>query len=397
MSFLTLPTGNMEQQNVKMKDLTPFSKVFVTKCTDYDVNNIYSNLKKSIGCFDDLSSFIKKGEKVLLKPNMIIGKKPEFHVNTHPAIVESIAKVVLECGGIPEIGDSPQRGTATELSRIIGYDKIASKLNIKIVDFTEPRISFYKDSKIYKKFEIDKKIFGYDKIINLAKLKTHASAIVSLSIKNIFGVISGPYKIEKHLNCRDNTELFATMLLELYNIVKPSFNIVDGIYGMEGDGPTDGVPRKLNMLICGNDGIAVDRVICELLGIDHNIVPIFKANKKLKIGEDNIKNIEILNENIDDLKVSDFKLPTTVSKESALPIKLLKRIVKSVLNDYFLTRPVISQQLCKKCFKCIKVCPFNAISNKNNLVKIDKKKCMRCYCCHETCEYGAIKIKKGLI
>ena len=151
------------------------------------------------------------------------------------------------------------------------------------------------------------------------------------------------------------------------------------------------------MLICGNDGIAVDRVICELLGIDHNIVPIFKANKKLKIGEDNIKNIEILNENIDDLKVSDFKLPTTVSKESALPIKLLKRIVKSVLNDYFLTRPVISQQLCKKCFKCIKVCPFNAISNKNNLVKIDKKKCMRCYCCHETCEYGAIKIKKGLI
>jgi uncharacterized protein (DUF362 family)/Pyruvate/2-oxoacid:ferredoxin oxidoreductase delta subunit len=365
------------------------SMVVIKECRTYQIEPVYRSIKEGLDLLGPISKFVKKGERVLIKPNMLIGESAERAVNTHPVVVESMARLVLEAGGTPLIGDSPMSGTASSVSKKTGYDKIADKLKIKIVDFTHPVRREFKEGKIFKSFEVEKTILECDRIINLAKLKTHTQMYVTLCVKNMFGSIVGRDKLKWHYVAGTSYDIFAKMLLEIYSFTKPVLNIIDGIIGMEGYGPLTGTPREVGVLIFGSDGLSVDRVACEIVGANPQKVPIFKANEELGIGVSRLEDIKIIGDDILKFKLKDFKFPQL----EAVNVGFLPGSVKNLIKDMTTSRPSLIKAKCKACKMCIEFCPAKTINFINEYPEINYKNCIRCYCCVEACKFEAMVVQ----
>jgi uncharacterized protein (DUF362 family)/Pyruvate/2-oxoacid:ferredoxin oxidoreductase delta subunit len=365
------------------------STVVVKECRSYQYDSVFRSIEDGLKLLGSISEFVKKGDKVLIKPNMLIGEIPERAVNTHPVVVESIARLVLEAGGIPVIGDSPMSGTASNASKKNGYDKVAEKLKIKIVDFTNPIRREFKEGKMFKSFEVDKSIVENDKIINVAKLKTHTQMYLTLCVKNMFGSIVGRDKLKWHFIAGTSYDIFAKMLLDIYSFTKPALNIIDGIVGMEGYGPLTGSPREIGALILGRDGVSVDRVACEIIGACYKDVPIFKANEELRAGVSRLEDIKIIGDDILRLKVKDFKFPHL----EVVDASFLPGWAKNLIKDITTSRPYVIKTKCRACKMCIEFCPAKTIALVNDYPEINYKNCIRCYCCVEACKFKAMIVK----
>ncbi len=361
----------------------------VKGCEDYKPDSVMLKLVEGLDLIGSIAAFVDKGDKVLIKPNMISGYPAEKAVNTHPIVVESVAKLVLDAGGIPVIGDSPMFGTARNASKKIGYAKVAEKLNIKIVDFVNQRPYEFPDGKAFKSLEVDKAVVENDKIINIAKLKTHTQMYMTLSVKNMFGSVVGRRKSQWHYIAGRSYETFASVLVELYRFTRPALNIIDGIVGMEGHGPLAGSPRQIGVLILGSDGMAVDRVACEIVGADYDRMPIFKANEELNAGVSRLEDIDIIGDEISQYMIKDFRFPELED----LNVGFLPMFVKNMIKDKITSRPSVVQSRCEICKKCIEVCPPSALHIVDDKVAINIKDCIRCYCCMEACENRAIEVK----
>ena len=180
------------------------------------------------------------------------------------------------------------------------------------------------------------------------------------------------------------------MLVDLHNLVKPSLSIVDGIVGMEGNGPGTGPLRQLGILVAGEDSFSVDRVITEVLGADPQHVTTLERVKNGDYGITDLAEIEVAGETIDAVKILDFKFPPA----TFLPEGRVKFLSK-LLKDGITHRPVISIEKCLSCKDCMKVCPMNCILEVNNGVEIDQNRCIQCHCCIEFCPEGAIDLVPG--
>lgn len=365
------------------------STIVIKESREYQPDVVYKSIKDGLELIGTMSSFIKEADRVLIKPNMLAGCPPERAANTHPVVIEAIAKLVLESGGVPMIGDSPMFGRASEASKKIGYQKIAEKLKINIVDFVHPVRCEFKEGKIFKNFEVDKTIIESDKIINVAKLKTHTQMYMTLCVKNMFGSVVGRDKTKWHYIAGKSHGVFAKMLLELYSFTKPVLNIIDGIVGMGGYGPLSGPTRQIGVLLFGRDGVSVDRVACEIVGADPKEMPIFRANEELKVGVSRLEDIKILGDDISKFMIKDFEFPQL----EAIDAGILPDFLKNRIKDKITPRPAIVTKKCKVCKKCIDACPTMTIGLIKGGVEIDYKNCIRCYCCIEACQYQAIEVK----
>jgi len=147
-------------------------------------------------------------------------------------------------------------------------------------------------------FLIPKIIKEVDSYINLAKLKTHMEAGMSLSLKNQMGMVAPGDRVKIHHSELDQ------MISYLGKLMKPDLNIVDGVIAMEGNGPHHGKPTKLNLVVAGTDMVEVDCLTCYLVGIDYNKVEHIKLSRELRIGD--FPSQETLKK-FDNLKVKDFK------------------------------------------------------------------------------------------
>jgi uncharacterized protein (DUF362 family) len=106
-----------------------------------------------------------------------------------------------------------------------------------------------------------------DVIINLPKFKTHSLTLLTLGVKNLFGCIPGPRKALWHLKAGEDRKTFAQILVDVYQIIHPSLTILDGIVGMEGNGPNSGQPIPLGLILASGDSLSLDQIVCDLLGV----------------------------------------------------------------------------------------------------------------------------------
>jgi uncharacterized protein (DUF362 family)/Pyruvate/2-oxoacid:ferredoxin oxidoreductase delta subunit len=368
------------------------STVVVKACPAYDTELVYHRLKEGLQAIGSLGTFVKAGEKVLLKPNMLTGCPPEQAVNTHPSVVEAAARLVLEAGAKPFIGDSPMFGTATQASQKAGYAEVAARLGIKIIDFTRPRRCECKDGVQFKSFEIDSAVMEADRIINLAKLKSHTQMYLTMCVKNMFGCVVGRDKLKWHYIAGKSYDTFARVLVELYRCTRPVLNILDGVVAMEGYGPLTGPSRKIGALLLGADAVAVDRVACALVGADPAKVPVFKASEELHAGVSCLEDISIIGDSLAVLTVRDFQFPRIEPMDAgALP-----GFLKGIVRDTMTARPAVDRKKCRLCGMCVQACPAEAMKASGK-IKIDYRSCIRCYCCVEACEHRAITIHTPLL
>src|SRR4030043_435630 len=361
--------------------------VSIVKCQSYDENEVLKTRRRSIDLIGGINSFVKRGDRVLLKPNLLYGKSPEKAVTTHPSIVKGIIQMVREEGGFPFLGDSPGLGSAIGVSEKCGIKRVADAMDCPIVEFNRPVLPTERKGRIFKNIEIDQAIFEADVIINLPKWKTHAQMLLTLGVKNLFGCVPGPRKALWHLKAGDDRKIFAQVLFDIYQVIQPSLTILDGIVGMEGNGPNSGRPIPIGLILASGDSLSLDQIVCDLVGISRESLLTNRVAFERGLGKDEIG---VFGERMEDVKIPGFQFPTLFQIDWGLP-NFLSKALKNALTS----KPVILEKICKDCEQCAEICLPKALTRKGEDFIFDYGKCIRCFCCLEVCPEGAISIKQG--
>lgn len=360
-------------------------KVSIVKCETYDEAEVLKKLRQAIELLGGIGKFIRKGDRVLLKPNLLYGKVPEKAVTTHPSIIRGMIGIVREAGGDPFIGDSPSIGSLMRAAEKAGIKAVAEEMGCPIEEFKDP-ISPDGKGRFFKQLEVDRRVLEADVVINLPKWKTHGMMLLTLGVKNLFGCVPGTRKALWHLKAGEDRRAFARMLIDLYRTLQPSLTVLDGILGMEGNGPGSGEPISLNLILASPDALSLDQVVCDLVGIPRKALMTNRIAFKEGLGTEEI---EVVGERVQDVKIGRFRLPDLSRPDWSIP-SFIGRALKNALTS----KPVIAEELCKGCNHCEEICPPKALKRAES-VSFDYGKCIRCFCCLEVCPEGAISIKPG--
>ena len=361
--------------------------VSIVRCQSYDEEEVLIGLRRSLDLIGGIQNFVRKGSRVLLKPNLLYGKAPEKAVTTHPSIVKGVIQIIREAGGIPFLGDSPSVGGLIRAAEKAGIKRVADELDCPLVEFDQPILAPKGERKFSKQLEIDRTVLEADVVINLPKWKTHGLTLLTLGVKNLFGCVPGTKKALWHLKAGEDRTVFAQTLVDLYQVIRPSLTILDGIIGMEGNGPNSGHPILLGLILASTDSLSLDQIVCDLLGIPRESLPTNRVAFEEGLAKDGI---EVVGERVEEVKIPRFRLPTLSEPAWNLP-GFLRRALKNALTS----KPVSDEELCENCDQCIGACPPKALGRKRKGLVFDYGKCIRCFCCQEVCPAGAITIKPG--
>lgn len=372
--------------------------VSLRSCNSYKYEEVKSQVDKLINDLGGLEKYIKRDSKVFIKLNLVIKKKPDEVATTHPMVLKVIAEKLLELECKVIVGDSPggpyTKSSLKGVYKTCGIEDVCEELGIELnYDTSEVKVENL-NGKILKYMTVIKPIVDADHVINICKLKTHAMATFTGGVKNLFGIIPGVSKAEYHFKMPKVAD-FTEALVDICSYVSPSLTIMDGVIGMEGEGPTAGVPRKIGVLLGSESPYAIDVVACNIINLDPNKVPTVQRCVEREFIEKDFSDVCVLGEKVEDKVIKDFKIPSNRS------ISFLRGIVpKSVeifVNKKLAGKPVINYKECVKCGECSRVCPPKVISMENKGPVIDLDHCIRCFCCHELCPKKAVDLKRPFV
>ncbi len=364
-------------------------KVFIEKIDTYDFEKIYDFLKSLTSLWQKLEG----KETILLKPNLLGAFSPDKAVTTHPIILDALITILKEKNKTIMLGDSP--GGTTPVSKVwqeTGMKELAEKHQIKLVNFSKGGVVSKKAKTI--EFNTSKYFWEADAVINVSKYKTHSLVSYTGAVKNLYGLIPGLKKSDFHRDYPDPIQ-FSKVITELYSIAreKVTFNIMDGIKGMEGEGPSAGEPRNFGIIFACESASAIDYIASKMMGFNPEKNQYITACLDL----DNIKPDEIVIpeewKNFIFKKVKIKKVKTLV-KILAYSPSFLKNAFRKLFRYY----PDFNEK-CVLCNVCVESCPVQVIEIKegNKTPTIDYKNCIKCMCCHELCPYQAVYIKKSFL
>ncbi|MCR5347395.1 MAG: DUF362 domain-containing protein [Fretibacterium sp.] len=363
------------------------SRVLLIRQTDYEPSGIDSAIGRAFEFFGGGKHFVAPGDKVLLKVNLVAGHKPERRVTTDPSVVESVARLILDCGGHPVIGDSPGIDSFSRAAERAGLMDVARRLGIPCAELDDPVALPPGES--FHKIEAARLVRDADVIINLPKMKTHGQMLLTLGVKNLFGCVVGRSKAAWHYNVGLNRECFASLLLDICKGVAPVFTILDGVIGMDGDGPTSGQPFPYGVIAAAEDVLTMDFWLCRMLGVPPEEFPLWRAARQRGLPECELKDDTIAGDFAPDYRFSGVRLPASRS------LRLIPRLpfMGPLIERAMTTRPVHIPERCIGCGQCQKVCAAGALTLSGKKLFFDYSRCIRCYCCHEMCPVQAIGFK----
>ncbi len=302
--------------------------VSFVQASSYDHSKLDAALREVLAPLGGISAFVKPGNRVLLKPNLLTGARPGKECTTRPELVYCVAKLVMEAGGQPFIGDSPAFGSARGVAIASGYQSMLDELNLPIIDFQGRR---YEADSDFNHLLLSKEAMEADVVINLPKVKSHVQLTLTLGVKNLFGCVPGKMKAWWHMEAGQDSARFGKMLVETARIIAPDLTILDGIIGHEGNGPSQGEPRPLGLLAASDQVFALDRAMLEVLGVEPARVPTVAASQRLGLCP-RLSEIQFPLLSPVELRIADWKLP-----ERLLPIDFgLPRVLKSTFRHLYI-------------------------------------------------------------
>jgi uncharacterized protein (DUF362 family) len=283
----------------------PPSRVMIQKAGRYE-EDLHTLIYESLREF----RLPVKDQTVLLKPNLV-GLDPQGVMNTHPAVIAATREAFLKLGATRVlVGDGPAMDRDTqaivESVRLFEFTGKIGKdfcdLNIDEVE----RIRLETRATRLKELYLPKTVLGVDFLVSMPKLKTHHWAGVTLSMKNFFGIVPGSCygwpKNVLHWAGIDGS------ILDINAAARPDFAIVDGIWGMEGNGPIQGTPKAAGVLLFGDDPVAVDSTACRVMGLLPEKVP-YLSRAGTMLGDVDVAKIQQLGESIDSVRTPFLVLP----------------------------------------------------------------------------------------
>jgi len=364
------------------------SKVSIVKCSDYEPGMVYERVRQAVGLLGGITAFIKPGSKVLIKPNLLMARGPEYAICTHPEIVRAAIKILKEINCRILVGDGPSVWgkyveNVEEVYKKSGIKDVADQEGVELIKFEHRQWR--------SEFPLARAAFECDYIVNLPKFKTHEFTLLTGAVKNLFGLVWGTYKTELHKKYFDAKE-FSRILVDIYQQIKPVLTIVDAIVAMEGDGPaSSGIPRKCGLVLAGSDCVAVDSILACIMGVNPRDVLSTREAARRGAGSADLKNIEILGEKLEDVLTGRFVLPAASLARKVPPA--IANLARKLIKYY----PCVERDNCIKCAACIDSCPKKVIKMTPKGIVFDYSGCIACFCCQEACPASAIKVKKSLL
>jgi len=367
------------------------STVALVYCERYQLDEVRQAVKTGLELLGGVEQFARPQEKILVKANMLVGDKPERCIGPHPLVLQAVLEQFQASGAQVAFGDSPGFGSPRAAARQAGLLAVADELRVPLADFETPVTRSFPEGHLIKQFTIARDVLESDGLISLCKLKSHALTRVTGAIKNQFGCIPGVLKAEFHSRL-PTADLFAQMLVDLTAFLKPRLYIMDGIIGMEGNGPRNGTPRPMHVLLFSLDPVALDATVCRMVHLDESLVEPLTYGNAWGLGSS--QDVTLLGEPLARFEAPDFE----VNRSRASTSTNIGWLTNSFLRNHFSPRPVILAERCTRCGRCEQVCPAQP---KALRWQDDRKSppvyhyddCIRCYCCQELCPHEAITVK----
>lgn len=291
------------------REIVGIEKVAETQSED----EIKSGLKSLLERLGGLGKFVKKGQTVVLKPNIVSehglkGGVKKGGVTTDIKVIKAMVELLYPVAGkiIIAEGSSINRSETMKMFEHYGFDKIKDLYpeKVSLVDLNSDECveKSIPDGRRLETRSIPKTLVDADVIVNMPVLKLHFAAGASLSIKNLQGAIPPLEKYKVHF-----FGLWQN-LINTYKIIMPQLIIMDGLYGQEDFGPISGLPKKMDLLIGGSNPVAVDTVALEIMGLKvEDSPPVFMAYHE-GLGPIEWDQIEVKGPSIDEVSCS-FKRP----------------------------------------------------------------------------------------
>ncbi len=372
------------------------STVALVRCPDYDETRVFEAVGRGLALLGGAGRFVRAGERILLKANLLAGADPDKAVTTHPAVFRAAARHLGLAGANLSYGDSPGLGRPDAVAKRAGLAKVAGELGLPMADFTVGETVSFPEGVFLHQFNIAKGVLDCDGLVSLPKMKAHQLTRFTGAVKNQFGCIPGLQKSEFHARMSD-MDRFARMLVDLNRYLKPRLYVMDGITAMEGNGPRNGKPRQMSVLLFSADPVALDAAACNMINLDPALVPTNRWGQEMGLGT--FAKPNLVGDPPESFAVADFDVNRNPISTTGTMNSFTARIVKNFVTP----RPVINHSLCTRCGTCVRVCPadpkavdFRA-AGKTAPPTYDYGQCIRCYCCQELCPESAITVSTPLI
>ena len=373
-------------------------RVYIRYADSYELAPLVEKVR-DIFTWSGMAQRVTPACTILLKPNMLSRSAPEKAVTTHPAVVERVIICLKELGADPAkitVADS-SGGTVNAAVlrgnyRTCGFEDVCERQGAFL--YVEQKgVTVKTDGVMVKEFELIEPAVECDIKISLAKFKTHVMTGMSGAVKNLFGTVPGLKKAEFHMRFPDRDN-FSNMMVDLCETVRPDLTIIDGILGMEGDGPGGGNPRRFNVLLAGCDPYTVDLAICRMMDALPSSFPIMKAAIDRGLAAE-VFDTGLLDGEVELCEpIPDFLRPKSYSVDFSDHLPAFLRWAAPVVEGFMVPRPKIDRSRCIGCGRCRDICPQKTITIKDKKASIDPSGCIRCFCCHEMCPVKAIKVKR---
>ncbi len=370
--------------------------VSLVPCSSYADEEVKEALKKVLSPIGGLD-WVRDGMKIAIKANLVSMMKPETAATTHPALLKALVKILCEKGADVVIGDSPGGlYNAPYVGRIYSVTGMheAEKAGARLNQNYATSEAHFSSARIAHDFTYTAYLDDVDAIIDFCKLKTHGMMGMSGAVKNMFGVIPGTFKPEYHFRYPDHRD-FASMMIDLndYFAPKTKLCIMDGVVGMEGNGPTQGTPRKIGVLLAAESPHALDLVAAHLIGLGINDVPTLTVAHEESLIPETIDGLNISG-TPEEFAVSDYK---NIHVHKSLQFEGSGKFAAMFVRSALRASPRPNKKECIGCKKCAEICPAKVITLKNGKPVIDRKACITCFCCQEFCPVGAMKVHRPFI
>lgn len=362
----------------------------IEKCNNYHEQQIKQALTNLLAPFGGIAKIAWPGAKVLIKPNMLSCREPEKAATTHPALIKELALMCAEAGAEVFIGDSPPAifGRTEEFWNRTGFSGAAKESGAKLICFEtgEKQLLKFVSNSLDVAIPITQAYFDADSVVNLCKMKTHHLTRITGAIKNLYGLVPGLQKAHWHKIFARSKE-FGTFIADFSHKLPCTMHIMDGIVGMDGQGPAGGSPYNAGLLFASDSSVAIDLAFCELAGISANSVSVLKRAKELNWGPASLEEVNYKGPPIDELKFKNFSVPGRSSTD------IIPTAVMSLFQRLVRAYPVLKKGKCIKCGRCAKICPAKAIEMGSSLAEFDYSLCISCFCCLEVCPVDALEVK----
>lgn len=372
--------------------------VSLIRCEEYSYKEVKDSINSSFKNLGGIENFIDKGDRVLLKLNLLMKKKPEDATTTHPVFTKALAEILIEYGAEVIIGDSPGGPFNTKMLKGVykacGIEKVAEEIGATLnynTNTTEIKNPYGEVLKSINAIEVLNEV---DKVISVSKLKTHGMMMFTGAVKNMFGIVAGLEKAEYHVRMPNNKD-FSNALVDICQTAKPVLSFMDGIVGMEGNGPSGGEPRKISAVIASTSPYHLDVVATSLIGINPEKVPTIKRCIERNIITGGFDDISMVGNELESFIINDFIVPEIRSLD--LFEKKLPKFLREILNELLQPKPVFKHEICVGCGDCAESCPPQVIKMVDKKPVVNLEDCIRCFCCQELCPVKAIVIHRPLL